>query len=122
MRIDHLALPALDPQAAARFVAAVLGDRPVRPAGPEGEFFQVDLADGSFLLFTEGPVTAPVHVAFQVERAAFPRVLQHLDATHTPYGNDPETPANGDWQDPHGSHARVYFTDPAGHFLEIVAP
>lgn len=120
MRIDHLALAAPDPERSARFLAGILGGLPVRQAGPEGEFFQVDLPDGSFLLYTEGH--APAHVAFHAERAAIPGVIDRLKAAGTPFGNDPEAPTNGEWQDTHGTYARVYFLDPAGHAFEVVAP
>jgi catechol 2,3-dioxygenase-like lactoylglutathione lyase family enzyme len=120
MRIDHLALSAPDPERSARFLADILGGLPVRQAGPEGEFFQVDLPDGSFLLFQEGQ--APAHVAFQVERAALAGVVERLKAAGTAYGNDPEDPTNGRWEDPHGTFGRVYFADPAGHAFEVVAP
>ncbi|MDB5099068.1 MAG: Glyoxalase/Bleomycin resistance protein/dioxygenase domain protein [Cyanobacteria bacterium RYN_339] len=121
MRFDHLALPTPDPAASAAFLAAVLGGLPFRVAGPEGEFCQVDLTDGSFLLFTAGPVTEPHHVAFHAEREAFTAVVRHLEAARIPFGNDPEVPANGQWEDLHGTFGRVYFTDPAGHFFEVTA-
>jgi catechol 2,3-dioxygenase-like lactoylglutathione lyase family enzyme len=121
-RIDHVSVPARDPEASAGFLADVLGlDRrtAVGPDGPGGDMVRVEL-DGAGVLFVADPTGgAPHHVAFSVPGDAFARVVERLRRRRRPFGNDPEDPANGLTFDPRGSGGRIYLVDPDGHLFEV---
>jgi len=80
----------------------------------------VDLPDGAFLLYTDGEVVAQ-HLALALDRPAFMAAVGRLQELGVAFGNDPEAATNGLWEDSHGTFGRVYFLDPAGHLLELVA-
>lgn len=121
MRIDHIALPARDPWAAARFLNDLLTGPPLVADGPEGEFVRLAMQDGSFLLYAPADTPASVHLALRLERAAFDAALERVRARGIAFGNDPDAPENGEWRDDQGEYGRIYLRDPDGHFLELVS-
>ena len=122
LKFDHVALPSRTPEASARFLGGLLGGLYVSADGPEGEFMRVDLGDGSFLLYAEAAEVVAQHLAFRVDGPTFTGLLQRLGRSGVPFGNDPDAPRNGRWDDAQGEDGRVYFSDPDGHFLEVVLP
>jgi catechol 2,3-dioxygenase-like lactoylglutathione lyase family enzyme len=120
LAIEHIALTARSPEESARFLADLLGGLAVSKDGPEDEFARVDLGDDSFVLFVEARDIASQHVAFQVDAATFDAIVARLRASGSAFGNDPESPENGRWEDDQGEYGRLYVTDPAGHFLEVI--
>lgn len=120
--IDHVALSAHDSGAAARFVAAVLGDLPARQAGPDDDMHAVHLDDGVLLLYMDSPQVARGHVALRIDRARFDGAVAALSARGVPFGNDPATPENGETTDCLGTGGRIYFSDLDGHLIELVTP
>jgi catechol 2,3-dioxygenase-like lactoylglutathione lyase family enzyme len=117
---DHIALPALDDDASARFLGSVLG-LPVTRDGAEDEIPCVRFAEGKQVLFQRAERFDSHHAAFRVSPEEFVEVVARLRSMAVPFGNDPEAPTNGLVSDPLGGHGRVYFLDPNGHLLEVCA-
>jgi catechol 2,3-dioxygenase-like lactoylglutathione lyase family enzyme len=119
--IDHVAIPAQDPEAASRLLGGILGLEVVSD-GPDGEFRSLRFEGRAALLFAPagGPVF-PHHVAFRVGPEEFDEIVLRLRARELPFGNDPEDRTNGCSDDPLGGHGRVYFVDPDGHLFEVCA-
>jgi catechol 2,3-dioxygenase-like lactoylglutathione lyase family enzyme len=117
---DHIALPARDDEASARFLGSVLG-LPVTRDGAEDEIPCVRLAEGRQILFQRADSFSSQHVAFRVSPEEFIEVLERLRSMTVPFGNEPDAPSNGLVTDPLGGQGRVYFLDPNGHLLEVCA-
>ena len=117
-RIDHLALPARDAEAAARFLGQILGVDAIVPDGPDGDMFNLSLGETD-LLFVEADPVPSQHLAFRVVEPEFRAVVERLSRAGVAFGNDPEDPTNGQTSDPLGSPGRIYFASPDGHFLEV---
>jgi catechol 2,3-dioxygenase-like lactoylglutathione lyase family enzyme len=81
--------------------------------------FNVLLGGGASILFVTDPAVAGHHVAFAVSETEFGAIVDRLRARDIAFGNEPEDPTNGQTDDPLGSHGRVYFLDPNGHFFEV---
>ena len=117
---DHLALPAKDPDGAARFLADLL-DLAVETDGAEDEFKCLRLDRGSVLFVPATAAVTPHHVAFRVAPSEFEPLLLRLRARNIAFGNDPEDATNARSLDPLGGHGRVYFVHPEGHLFEVCA-
>jgi catechol 2,3-dioxygenase-like lactoylglutathione lyase family enzyme len=120
IEIDHIALPAHDPSASARFLADLLGLRPPEVNGPDGDMYRVGVGS-SFLLFARADAVAAQHMAFRVDERAFRDIVARLAGRGQAFGNDPEELGNGLSSDPLGGLGRVYFVDPNGHLFEVTA-
>ena len=122
--IDHVGIPAADPEAAGIFLAWVLGEGEVIPDGPpdddSGDMFSLVL-DGWSLAFVRAPRPVPLHLAIRVAPDTFTAATGRLAERGIAFGNDPEDTANGHTDDPLGGAGRAYFTDPDGHLYELVA-
>jgi len=121
VRIDHVALPARNAEAEARFLGRILGLDGVAPAGPDGDMFSLPLGDGAGeVLFLDAVEVPSQHLAFRVPTSAdLDRVVERLRGLNVPFGNGPEAIDNGLTRDPLGSDGRVYFTSPDGHLFEV---
>jgi catechol 2,3-dioxygenase-like lactoylglutathione lyase family enzyme len=64
--LDHVGVPAADPEAAARFLADVLGTGVVAPAGPDGDMFNLSVAQRA-LTYVRAPVRDGHHIALRVD-------------------------------------------------------
>lgn len=115
IRIDHVAVPARDPERSARFLAEVLGVAITRD-GPDDEFACV-----AQLMFSEARTFEPYHLAFRTDERAFLAIVERLRAQNIGFGNDPEDPRNMQTTDPLGGFGRVYFADPDRHLFEVCA-
>jgi len=116
--IDHVALPARDPEASARHLAGLLGVEDPEPDGPDGDMFSVALG-GSSVLFVQAQEVPGHHLAFRVGETDFRAVVERLARSGVEFGNDPEELGNGETSDPLGGHGRVYFASPDGHLFEV---
>ena len=119
--IDHIALPARDVVASARFLSEILGVASAAPRGPDGEMRWLTITESGALLFTPAETVAGQHVAFRVDEVTFAGIVDRLRARGITFGNHPEAPTNHQTADPFGGHGRVYFADPNGHFFEVIA-
>jgi catechol 2,3-dioxygenase-like lactoylglutathione lyase family enzyme len=117
--IDHLGLPASNPEGSARWFAELLGLPAPEPDGPDADMFNVHLSDDSSLLFVADASHASYHLAFGVTLDDFHATVGRLRERGLSFGNDPEAPDNGATDDPLGGQGRVYFRTPDGHFLEL---
>lgn len=120
--IDHVGIPAADPEAAGTFLAWVLGEGRVVPDGPPddaGDMFSLVL-DGWSLAFVRAPQPVPLHLAIRVAPEAFTAAIARLGERGIAFGNDPEDATNGRTDDPLGGAGRAYFRDRDGHFYELV--
>lgn len=119
--IDHVGIPAADPEASARFLCEILGEGDTSAEGPEGEMVNLSVGDGALTYF-ELPAHEPHHVAFRVTESVLVRAIDWLRGHDVPFGNDPGGTPNGQSVDPLGSLGRIYFHDPNGHLFELFAP
>jgi len=119
--LDHIAIPARDVVASARFLSEILGVAPANPRGPEGEMRWLAVGESGALLFTPADTVASQHVAFRVDEVTFACVVDQLRTRGIAFGNHPEEPTNAQTADRFGGHGRVYFEDPNGHFFEVIA-
>jgi catechol 2,3-dioxygenase-like lactoylglutathione lyase family enzyme len=116
--IDHVGIPAADPQASARFLAAILAEGAVTPEGPDGEMARLAVGDGALTWFALA-AHEPHHVAFKVTATVLDDAISRLRQRGVPFGNDPGDPRNGHTNDPLGGAARIYFQDTNGHLFEM---
>jgi catechol 2,3-dioxygenase-like lactoylglutathione lyase family enzyme len=120
IQIDHIGITAHDALASARLLAEILGAMEPAVEGADGDMYRVDLAHGTFLVFSSSDTVSFEHIAFRVEPAHFADIVTRLRARGLAFGNDPEEPGNGRTVDPLGGAGRVYFVDNNGHLFEIV--
>jgi catechol 2,3-dioxygenase-like lactoylglutathione lyase family enzyme len=119
--VDHIAIPARDVVASARFLSEILGIASAEPRGPEREMRWLAIGESAALLLTPADTVASQHVAFRVDEGAFAGIVDRLRAKGIAFGNHPEAPTNAQTADPFGGRGRVYFADPNGHFFEVIA-
>ena len=115
--LDHTIVPARDREAAARFLAEILGV----PVGAETPpFLPVALANGVTLDYMHQPGDVPaLHYAFAVDDATFDAALARLTTGGVPYYADPMNTRPGEiYRD--GGVRGLYFRDPSGHNMEIL--
>jgi catechol 2,3-dioxygenase-like lactoylglutathione lyase family enzyme len=119
--IDHVGIPAADPEASARFLGGILGEGRATPEGPDGEMINLSVGH-SALTYFELPDHEPHHIAFRVSLPVLTATIERLRAQGVPFGNEPDNPSNEQTSDPLGSPARIYFHDPNGHLFELFVP
>ena len=114
--IDHLAVPAHDHEASARFFAEIMG---CVYAGPDRHFAPVQVSDTFALLFLQVDQFTPYHFAFHVSDDDVAAIAGRLTAAGVPYGNDPRDHTNGRTDHPFGGRG-LFFLDPDGHLIEVM--
>lgn len=117
IELNHTIVHARDSRASAAFLAEVLGLPAPVAFGP---FQVVEVHNGVSLDFLDddGKI-ATQHYAFLISEAEFDQVFARIRARGVPYWADPARKRPGEIN--HGDGGRgVYFTDPDGHFLEIL--
>ncbi|MVN86330.1 VOC family protein [Deinococcus sp. HMF7620] len=118
IRFNHAIIAAIDRQASASFFAFVFGlPEPVS----WGPFTSVTLEEGVHLQFAE-PAVAEIqmqHYAFLVDDDTFDQIYGRLQAGEFDHWADPQRALPSQINTHHGGRG-VYFTDPAGHGLEII--
>jgi catechol 2,3-dioxygenase-like lactoylglutathione lyase family enzyme len=118
VQLNHTIVHALDPQAAAHFMADVLGLAPPRRFGP---FVVVDCANGVSLDFlgAEPDELIVEHYAFLVSEPEFDEIFARLKARGVEHYADPRLAQKGEINRHDGGRG-CYFKDPSGHVLEII--
>ncbi|MEU9143795.1 VOC family protein [Streptomyces sp. NPDC048349] len=116
--LNHTIIHSRDNRESAAFLAHVLGLRVGTEWGP---FVPVETANGVTLDFATVPAASitPQHYAFLLSEEEFDAAFEKIRSAGIAY-----------WADPHGKHPGeinhndggrgVYFTDPAGHGMEII--
>lgn len=115
--LDHTIVPARDREAAARFLAGILG---LTVGAETPPFLPVELANGVTLDYMHQPGDIPaLHYAFAVDDATFDAAHARLEAAGVTYFADPMNTRPGEiYRD--GGVRGLYFRDPSGHNLEIL--
>ena len=115
--LDHTIVAARDREAAAAFLAEVLGLAAPRPYGP---FLVVELDNGAKLDFIgdDGPIERQ-HYAFRVDERSFDEIHGRLRARGLDWWADPRQKRRGETYRHEGGRG-LYFEDPNGHLLEII--
>jgi catechol 2,3-dioxygenase-like lactoylglutathione lyase family enzyme len=116
--IDHVGVPAADPEASARFLEQILGEGRITPEGPDGDMFNLSVGQRC-LTYVEALGHGPHHIAFRVKEPTFWGAIERLQERGIAFGNDPGDPSNGETTDPLGGLGRIYFLDPNGHLFEL---
>lgn len=117
VELNHTIVHALDPKVSSRFMAEVFGLAAPEPFGP---FLVVRTANGVSLDYIQAP--APVtmqHYAFLVSEAEFDAIFGRVKERGLTYWADPAKTQPGRINTHYGGRG-VYFSDPSGHFLEII--
>jgi catechol 2,3-dioxygenase-like lactoylglutathione lyase family enzyme len=119
--IDHVGIPAADPEASARFLGDILGEGLTTPEGPDGDMFNLSVGH-SALTYFELPTQEPHHIAFRVTESVFVGAIERLRARDMPFGNDPGDTSNRQTADPLGGLGRIYFRESNGYLFELFVP
>ena len=109
-------LPAYDYEAAARFLAEILG---LDYLGPDRHFAPVRVNDTFKVVYTNSQEFSPIHMGFHIGDDDFAAILQRLQERGIAFGNDPREITNGRTDHPFGGKG-LYFLDLNGHLFEIM--
>lgn len=119
-RFDHLIIAARDRHESARFYGRLLEAPCATSQSPAFAF--VRLGDGVCLDFTEPPVRfPPQHYAFRLDDQHFDRVLAWTTVVGLAYWADLKRSRSHTIDCANGCRS-LYLLDPAGHYLELMAP
>jgi len=117
VELNHTIVHAADRDASARFMAEVFGLAEPEPFGP---FLVVRTANGVSLDYVQDkPPISPQHYAFLVSEAEFDAIFGRVKERGLTYWADPAKRQPGEINTHWGGRG-VYFSDPSGHFLEII--
>lgn len=117
VNLDHTIVPARDREAAAGFLATILG----LPVGAEvASFLPIELANGVTLDYMHQPGEIPeCHYAFAVDAATFDAAFARIKDAGVTYYSDPFGTRPGEIY--RNDKVRgLYFRDPSGHNMEIL--
>jgi catechol 2,3-dioxygenase-like lactoylglutathione lyase family enzyme len=114
---NHTIIPAKDREVSALFYRELL-EVPEAPSW--GPFTNIQLHDGVLLQFAEPPVDIQMHhYAFLVDDELFDRARQRLLDNGVQTWADPFQKQPDEINTNHGGRG-VYFSDPAGHGIELL--
>ena len=114
--LNHLIVPVKDKDAAAEFLARILGIE----AGPQwGPFRPVQMSNGVTLDFISTPNPCATHYAFLVDDAEFEASFGRIREAGIPYYAHPSKSGAGEINHLYGGRG-VYFEDRDGHMLELI--
>ncbi|MFI5546064.1 VOC family protein [Streptomyces sp. NPDC051815] len=117
-QLNHTIIHSRDNRESAEFLADVLG----LEVGTEwGPFIPVETGNGVTLDFATIPAASitPQHYAFLISEEQFDVAFEKIRAAGVPYAADPHGKHPGEINHNDGGRG-VYFTDPAGHWMEII--
>jgi catechol 2,3-dioxygenase-like lactoylglutathione lyase family enzyme len=116
-QLNHTIVAAHDRDAAAQFLAELLGLPAPEPFGP---FKVVELGNGVSMDFmTVDDEVTPQHYAFLVSEAEFDEIFGRIEERGLPYWADPHQSQEGQINTHDGGRG-VYWSHPDGHLLEII--
>ncbi|KUF16587.1 VOC family protein [Streptomyces silvensis] len=118
VQLNHTIVHARDNRESAAFFTELLG---VGVTAEWGPFIAVELANGVTLDFATIPADriTPQHYAFLVSEEEFDAAYEKITARGTEHWADPHMKQPGQINRNDGGKG-VYFTDPAGHYLELI--
>jgi extradiol dioxygenase family protein len=117
VQFDHTIVPVHDKHESANFLADVLG---LAAPVPASQFLAVEIDQGANFDFcdVDGDIR-PEHYAFRVDEAEFEAIFGRIRERALPYWADPRRSRPGEIG-VRGRGRGFYFTDPSGHFLEVL--
>ena len=117
IELNHTIVPAHDKEQSARFYEKLFG---FKYEGPLGHFAPVRIESQSLSLdFDNREEFRPGHYAFLVSDAEFDAAFARIRAQGLRYYADPRRTKPDEINHLHGGRG-VYWTDPNGHYLEII--
>ena len=116
VELNHTIVLSRDKEAAANFVAQVLG---LPAPGHESHFVSVALANGVTLDFDDATDVQPQHYAFLVGADEFSGIFERVRGMGIAFWADPAHRRPGEVYD-RGHGRGFYFDDPSGHNLEVL--
>jgi catechol 2,3-dioxygenase-like lactoylglutathione lyase family enzyme len=119
VELNHTIVPARDPKASARFLAAILG---LEVGPPVAHFTPVLLANRVTLDYDAADTIDAHHYAFQVSDAEFEAAFARIRQAGVTYYADPGCRQEGQIYAGQGGNRGTYFRDPDGHLMEILTP
>ena len=119
VELNHTIVPARDPQESAQFLAEILG-LPVDP--PLAHFTPVTLENGVSLDFDHYDHVDEHHYAFKLNDDEFDAAFGRIRDQGVTYYADPACRRPGEVYENVNGARGVYFRDPNGHLMEILAP
>ncbi|MBO0651438.1 VOC family protein [Streptomyces triculaminicus] len=119
IELNHTIVLSRDKHESARFLADILG---LEAGAPFGPFVPVATGNGvtlDFMTVDEGEEFTPQHYAFLVSEEEFDGIFERILRAGIDYWADPTRKVPR--QINHNAGGRgVYFTDPGGHYLEVL--
>jgi catechol 2,3-dioxygenase-like lactoylglutathione lyase family enzyme len=116
-QLNHTIVAARDRDAAAQFLAELLGLPAPETFGP---FKVVELGNGVSMDFMAvGDDVTPQHYAFLVSEAEFDEIFGRIEEQGLQYWADPHQSQEGQINTHDGGRG-VYWSHPDGHLLEII--
>ncbi|MFJ3532716.1 VOC family protein [Streptomyces sp. NPDC090132] len=118
VELNHTIVHARDNRESAEFLAGILGLEIGQEWGP---FIPLTTANGVTLDFAAIPAESitPQHYAFLMSEAEFDTAYARIQELGAPYYADPHGKHPGEINHNDGGRG-IYFTDPAGHGMEII--
>jgi catechol 2,3-dioxygenase-like lactoylglutathione lyase family enzyme len=117
IQLNHTIVYAVDRNAAAAFVAEILGLSAPKLFGP---FLALELSNGVTLdFYANGRDVIPQHYAFLVSEGEFDEILARIRRLRLPYWADPFHRQLNEHNTADGGRG-LYFEDISGHNLEII--
>ena len=117
IRLNHTIVAAHDNEAAARFLAEILGLPSFSRLGP---FAAVQVSADTSLDFVQvSDEITPQHYAFLVDEDEFDQIFARIRERGLIYWADPHRQESGQLNNWDGGRG-FYFDDPGGHLLEII--
>jgi len=114
--IDHVVVPAYDPEASAKFLAHILGSEYL---GVHRHFVLVRVNETFTLSFMKAETVRGYHMGFHIGEGEFQGILGRLQAAGVAYGSEPSEPANMRTDHPFGGQG-LFFLDANGHLFEVM--
>ncbi|MFE6840018.1 VOC family protein [Streptomyces sp. NPDC057705] len=118
VQLNHTIIHSRDNRESAAFLAHVLG---LQVGNEWGPFIPVETGNGVTLDFATIPAESitPQHYAFLLSEEEFDAAFEKIRSAGVPYFADPHGKHPGEINHNDGGRG-VYFTDPAGHGMEII--
>lgn len=118
VELNHTIVPSREKEAAAAFLAGILGLEPAKPWGP---FMVLDVGNGLSLDYIDAGDDEfdTHHYAFLVGDDDFDPIFERILASGAPWYADPHHTQPKEINHHWGGRG-VYFDDPDGHNLEVI--